>query len=41
MYSGADSTSASGETITNDCSVCHALVAVEEASPEILKQLAP
>jgi nitrate/TMAO reductase-like tetraheme cytochrome c subunit len=29
----------SGETITQDCSTCHEMVAVEEQDPEILKQL--
>ncbi len=29
----------SGETITQDCATCHELVAVDEADPEILKQL--
>ena len=27
------------KTITNDCSACHQLVAVDEASPEVLKTL--
>jgi cytochrome c1 len=29
----------SGDTITQDCSTCHEMVAVEESDPEILKQL--
>ena len=37
-HDGAHAT-ASGATITQDCNVCHQLLAVEEASPEILKTL--
>jgi hypothetical protein len=29
----------SGETITQDCTTCHEMIAVEEQDPEILKQL--
>jgi nitrate/TMAO reductase-like tetraheme cytochrome c subunit len=32
-------TASGGKTITQDCSVCHQMVAVDEASPEILKTL--
>jgi hypothetical protein len=32
-------TSADGKTITQDCSACHEAVAIEEASPEVLKTL--
>ena len=32
-------TAAGGKTITQDCSVCHQMVAVDEASPEVLKTL--
>jgi len=32
-------TATGGKTITQDCSVCHQMVAVDEASPEILKTL--
>jgi hypothetical protein len=32
---------ASGEAISNDCSTCHSLLAVEQENPEILKQLQP
>ena len=32
-------TTADGQTITQDCSACHDLLATEEASPEILKTL--
>ena len=32
-------TAADGKTITQDCAACHEAVAVEEASPEILKTL--
>ena len=32
-------TSAEGKTISQDCDTCHATLAVEEASPEILNQL--
>lgn len=32
-------TSADGRTITQDCSACHEAVAIEEASPEVLKTL--
>ncbi len=32
-------TASSGKTITQDCSVCHQMIAVDEASPEILKTL--
>jgi NapC/NirT cytochrome c family, N-terminal region len=32
-------TAADGKTITQDCSACHEAVALEEASPEILKTL--
>ncbi len=32
-------TSADGQTITNDCSACHALLAVEEQDPKILTDL--
>jgi len=32
-------TEAGGQTITQDCSSCHELVATDEASPEILKTL--
>jgi len=32
-------TTADGETITQDCSTCHQPLAIEEASPEILKTL--
>jgi hypothetical protein len=37
-HDGGHSTSA-GQTITQDCDTCHKAVAVEEASPEILKTL--
>jgi hypothetical protein len=30
-----------GETISQDCGMCHSLLAVEEENPEILKSLAP
>jgi hypothetical protein len=32
-------TSAEGEAISQDCETCHATLAVEEPSPEILSQL--
>jgi nitrate/TMAO reductase-like tetraheme cytochrome c subunit len=32
-------TASGGKTITQDCGVCHQMVAVDEASPEILKTL--
>jgi nitrate/TMAO reductase-like tetraheme cytochrome c subunit len=32
-------TATGGKTITQDCSVCHQMVAVDEASPEVLKTL--
>ena len=32
---------ADGETISQDCSTCHTLLAMEEESPEILEQLQP
>lgn len=32
-------TTASGKTITQDCSACHEIIATEETSPEILKTL--
>jgi hypothetical protein len=31
--------SADGKTISQDCETCHATLAMEEASPEILSQL--
>jgi hypothetical protein len=34
-----DHTATGGKTITKDCSVCHQMVAVDEASPEVLKTL--
>ena len=34
-----DHKAADGQTITQDCSACHEAVAMEEASPEILKTL--
>src|ERR1051326_226431 len=37
-HDGAHATE-SGETITQDCNVCHQLLAIEEASSEILKKL--
>lgn len=30
-----------GTTISQDCSTCHSLLAMEEEDPEILKQLEP
>ncbi|MFN8546393.1 MAG: NapC/NirT family cytochrome c [Candidatus Eisenbacteria bacterium] len=36
-----DHTTAEGETISQDCSTCHSLLAVEEPDPEILKNLFP
>jgi hypothetical protein len=33
----AGHTTASGQTITQDCDTCHKVVAVDEASPEVLK----
>jgi hypothetical protein len=32
-------TSADGQTITNDCSACHNLLAVEETNPKVLADL--
>jgi hypothetical protein len=32
-------TSADGQTITNDCSACHNLLAVEETNPKVLTDL--
>jgi hypothetical protein len=32
-------TSADGQTITNDCSACHQLLAVEEQNPKVLTDL--
>jgi hypothetical protein len=32
---------ASGETISNDCTLCHTLLAQDEKDPPVLKQLAP
>jgi cytochrome c2 len=32
-------TAAGGKTITQDCSTCHQMVAMDEASPEVLKTL--
>jgi hypothetical protein len=32
-------TSADGQTITNDCSACHSLLAVEETNPKVLTDL--
>jgi hypothetical protein len=32
---------ADGRTISQDCTMCHAVLAMDEASPEILKQLQP
>ena len=32
-------TSADGQTITNDCSACHSLLAVEEENPKVLSDL--
>jgi len=37
-HDGAHET-ADGQTITQDCSACHESLAIEEASPEILKTL--
>jgi hypothetical protein len=37
-HDGGHSTAA-GQTITQDCDACHKAVAVEEASPEVLKTL--
>jgi hypothetical protein len=34
-------TSADGRTITNDCSACHTLLAVDDPNPKILSELAP
>jgi hypothetical protein len=34
-------TTADGEAISQDCTTCHTLLAVEEANPEILQQLNP
>jgi len=36
-----DHASASGEAISNDCTLCHTLLAQDEKDPPILKQLAP
>jgi hypothetical protein len=32
-------TSKSGASVTNDCSVCHNLVAVDEAKPKMLDEI--
>jgi len=32
-------TSGDGQTITNDCSACHNLLAVEETNPKVLTDL--
>ena len=32
---------ADGRTISQDCTLCHAPLAVEEAEPKILKELQP
>ena len=36
---GGEHTSQDGKTIPQDCDTCHATLAVEEATPEILNQL--
>ena len=38
---GGGHASADGKTITDDCALCHTLLAVEEPDPEILRQLNP
>ena len=38
-HDGNHSAKESGESITQDCTACHAMVAVDEAAPEVLKTL--
>jgi hypothetical protein len=37
-HDGGHSTAA-GQTISQDCDICHKVVAVDEASPEVLKTI--
>ena len=41
IHDGVELAAEDGRTIEQDCSTCHALLAMGEKDPEILKQLQP